>query len=273
VQIKGIIHYYFILAPCSFLLYFVRYVTSFSIFVWKLEVCYISSDNLYRMNNECADCACVLRSSASMKDCQLAMLSGNHAVVKFRKGDAIIKQGVFSTNVIFLRKGMARIHITGPSREQIVKLVKAPTYLGLPTTFGDKINQYSVTAVLDSEICFIDLEVFKKLLEENREFSSYILMELCKSELEAYRRCASRTQKQIKGNLADVLLEFSENLFEAEQFTLPLSQSEIGNWVDAGRESINRALSEFIQDGIIQMEGRQVRIIDKKMLKMISQNG
>jgi hypothetical protein len=43
--------------------------------------------------------------------------------------------------------------------------------------------------------------------------------------------------------------------------------------VDAGRESINRALSEFIQDGIIQMQGRQVKIIDKKMLKLISQNG
>jgi CRP/FNR family transcriptional regulator len=208
-----------------------------------------------------------------MKDCQIEMLDGHHAVVKFKKGDSIIKQGVFSTNVIYLRKGMAKIHIAGPSREQIVRLVKAPTYLGLPTTFGDKINQYSVTAVLDSEVCFIDLEVFKNLLGENKEFSSYILMELCKSELEAYRRCANRTQKQMRGNLADVLLEFSENLFEADQFTLPLSQSDIGNWVDAGRESINRALSEFLQDGIIQMQGRQMKITDKKMLKMISQNG
>ncbi len=225
------------------------------------------------MKNECVDCDCVLRSSVNMKDCQIEMLGGHHAVVKFRKNDSIIKQGMFSTNVIYLRNGMAKIHIAGPSREQIVRLVKAPTYLGLPTTFGDKINQYSVTAVLDSEVCFIDLEVFKTLLGENKEFSSYILMELCKSELEAYRRCASRTQKQMRGNLADVLLEFSEKLFEADQFTLPLSQSDIGNWVDAGRESINRALSEFIQDGIIQMQGRQVVITDKKMLKMISQNG
>jgi CRP/FNR family transcriptional regulator len=225
------------------------------------------------MRNECIDCECVLRSSVELKDCQIEMLGGHHAVVKFRKGDSIIKQGVFSTNVIFLRKGMAKVHISGPSREQIVRLVKAPTYLGLPTTLGDKINQYSVTAVLDSEVCFIDLEVFKKLKNENSAFSEYILMELCKSELEAYRRCASRTQKQMRGNLADVLLEFSENLFESDQFTLPLSQSDIGNWVDAGRESINRALSEFIQDGIIEMTGRKVKIRDKKLLRTISQNG
>lgn len=225
------------------------------------------------MKNECIDCDCVLKSSVQMKDCQLELLGGSHAVVKFKKGDTIIRQGVFSTNVVFLRKGMAKVHLTGPSREQIVKLVKAPTYLGLPTTFGDKINQYSVTAVVESEVCFIDIEVFKKLLAENSEFSAYILMELCKSELEAYHRCASRTQKQLRGNLADVLLQFSEQLFESDRFLLPLSQSDIGNWVDAGRESINRALSEFITDGIIQMEGKQVTITDKKLLLLISQNG
>jgi CRP-like cAMP-binding protein len=70
-----------------------------------------------------------------------------------------------------------------------------------------------------------------------------------------------------------VLLEFSEHLFESDRFLLPLSQSDIGNWVDAGRESINRALSEFIADGIIRMEGKQVTILDKKLLQLISQNG
>ena len=70
-----------------------------------------------------------------------------------------------------------------------------------------------------------------------------------------------------------MLLEFSEQLFESDRFLLPLSQSDIGNWVDAGRESINRALSEFIADGIIRMEGKQVTILDQKLLQLISQNG
>lgn len=208
-----------------------------------------------------------------MKSCQLEMLEKNHAVVGFQKGDSIIKQGVFSTNVVFLRKGLAKIHITGPYHEQLVRLIKAPAYLGLPTTLGNKINQYSVTAVLDSEVCFIDIDVFKKVLEENREFSSYIILELSKSELQAYNRCANRTQKQTRGNLADVLLDFSEHIFESDEFTLPISQSDIGNWVDAGRESINRALSEFTADGIIAMTGRNIKILDKKVLKMISRNG
>ncbi|MDD2930615.1 MAG: Crp/Fnr family transcriptional regulator [Fermentimonas sp.] len=225
------------------------------------------------MKNECIDCACILKSSRTLKDCQIEKLENNHVVVEFSKGDSIIKQGMFSTNIIFLRRGVAKIHITGPYHEQIVRLIKAPSYMALPTTIGNKINQYSVTAVLDSEVCFIDLALFNRLIEENKEFSSYIILELCKNELEAYRRCANRTQKQTRGNLADMLLEFSDHIFEADKFTLPISQSDIGNLVDASRESINRILSEFVTDGIIGMESKKVKILNKHSLQLISQNG
>lgn len=225
------------------------------------------------MKNECRDCACVMKSMGTLKNCQLENLEKNHAVVKFKKGASIIKQGMFSTNVVFLRAGLAKAHITGPYNEQIVRLIKAPTYLGLPTTFGNKINQYSVTAVLESEVCFIDINMFRVILKENSDFATYIIQELSKSELESYRRCANRTQKQTRGNLADVLLDLSDNIFESDSFTLPLSQSDIGNLVDASRESVNRLLSEFINDSIIEMKGREVKILNKKSLQIISSNG
>ena len=225
------------------------------------------------MKNECIDCACVMKSMGTLKNCQLENLEKNHAVVKFKKGNSIIKQGMFSTNVVFLRSGLAKIHITGPYNEQIVRLIKAPTYLGLPTTFGNKVNQYSVTAVLDSEVCFIDISMFRIILKENSEFSAYIIQELSKSELESYRRCANRTQKQTRGNLADVLIDMADNIFESDSFMLPISQSDIGNLVDASRESVNRLLSEFISDIIIEMKGREVSILNKKSLQIISSNG
>jgi len=225
------------------------------------------------MKNECKDCDCVLKSMGTLKDCQLESLEKNHVVVKFKKGASIIKQGMFSTNVVFLRTGLAKIHITGPYNEQIVRLIKAPTYLGLPTAFGNKINQYSVTAALDSEACFIDINMFRKILEENNDFSAYIIQELSKSELESYRRCANRAQKQTRGNLAEVLLDLSDNIFKSDSFMLPISQSDMGNLVDASRESINRLLSEFINDSIIEMQGRKVKILNKKSLQIISSNG
>lgn len=208
-----------------------------------------------------------------LKSCQLESLEKNHAVVNFKKGTSIIKQGMFSTNVVFLRTGMVKIHITGPHDEQIVRLAKAPTYLGLPTTFGNKINQYSVTAISDSEVCFIDVNMFKNVLKENSDFSAYIIQELSISELESYHRCASRIQKQARGKLAEVLILLSNVFFESDAFTVPLSQSDLGNLVDTSRESVNRLLSEFINDSIIEMKGRKMKILNKKSLQIISNNG
>ena len=225
------------------------------------------------MESNCKNCPFNSKAAAMLCDSSFDQLSANHLVLKFKKGDTIIKQGMYSTNVVFLRTGLAKIHLAGPYHEQIVKLVKAPTYLGLPTTFGDKINQYSVTAVSDTEVCFIDVAVFQTILNENREFSHEIVLELCRNELESFRRCANRTQKLIRGNMADALLEFSDRIFMSDNFILPLSQVDLANLVDTSRESVSRILTEFDKDGIIRISGKQIEILNKKTLLLISQNG
>lgn len=225
------------------------------------------------MASDCSLCPYISKAASTLDDCHLNMLTNNHIVVSFRKGDTIIKQGTFSTNVIFLRKGLVKIHITGPSSEQIVKIAKPPNYLGLPTTFGDKVNHYSITALDDVEVCFIDFAVFRQLLAANDEFSYEIIQSLCRYELESFRRCVNRIQKQTRGNLADVLLAFADNFYHSDQFIMPLSQAEIGNLIDASRESVSRFLSEFEKDGIITTNGKEINIINKKRLELISSNG
>jgi len=70
--------------------------------------------------------------------------------------------------------------------------------------------------------------------------------------LESFRRCANRTQKLIRGNMADALLDFSDHIFQSDTFTIPLSQAELANLVDTSRESVSRILAEFDKDGIIK---------------------
>ena len=225
------------------------------------------------MQNDCRNCPFKTTATSMLSEMSLDQLTSNHLELKLKKGDSIIKQGTYSTNVIFLRTGLAKIHIAGPYNEQIVKMVNAPSYLGLPTTFGSKINQYSVTAVSDAEVCFIDLEIFQTILDENKEFTRELIQVFCKNELESFHRCANRTQKLIRGNMADAILEFSDVIFKSDTFILPLSQAEFANLVDTSRESVSRVLAEFDKDGIIKISGKQVEILDKKRLILVSQNG
>jgi len=204
---------------------------------------------------------------------EIEKLSCNCALVIFRKGDPIIKQGTFSTNVAYLRNGLAKVHIAGPHHEQIIRLIKAPSYLGLPTTFGDKINQYSVTVVEKAEVCFIDMAIFRFLLSINPDFSYEIMIELCRKELEIFFRCANRTQKQVRGKIADVLLEMSDQIYNSSIFTMPVNQEEIGGLVDSSRESVSRVITEFEKDGLIRIAKKKVEILNKKSLQLVSANG
>lgn len=224
------------------------------------------------VENTCKTCVFKSNAAKSLDDDEIELLNCNHLKVHFKKGEPVIRQGHYSSNVIYLRKGLAKVHIHGPYYEQIIKIVKAPRYLGLPTTVGDKVNQYSVSVIEDSDVCFIDIGVFQTLLEK-KAFSSEIILSLCLYELDSFRKCALRTQKQTRGNIADVLLEFSDNFYESDTFELPLTRDEIGNLVDTSRESVSRILTEFNKDGIIRIVGRRITILNKKTLKLISENG
>ena len=225
------------------------------------------------MKNECKRCKIKSRAALKLSDEEIEKLSFNCALTSFRKGDPLIKQGTFSTNIVYLRSGLAKVHIAGPYHEQIVRIVKAPSYLALPTTFGDKINQYSVTVIEAAEVCFIDINTFRYLLKVNHDFSYEIMLELCNNELEVFHRCANRTQKQMRGKIADVLIELSDYVYNSNIFTIPLIQEDLGNLVDSSRESVSRVLTEFEKDGIIRLSGKKVEIINKKSLLLISANG
>jgi len=225
------------------------------------------------MKSECR--ICVIKSAAAKKlsEQEIDMLSFNCALTKFRKRDPVIKQGTFSTNVAYLRKGLVKLHIAGPYYEQIVRILKAPGYLGLPTTFGDKINQYSVTVIEEAEVCFIDLGTFRKLLRSNPDFAYEIMIDICRNELEVYYKCANRTQKQIRGKIADVLLDLADKIYNSRTYTMPLNQEEIGNLVDSSRESVSRVLNEFEKDGIISLNGKKIELRNMKSLRLISSKG
>jgi CRP-like cAMP-binding protein len=225
------------------------------------------------MENICNLCEIKSKAARYLTETEVDSQSKNCVQVRFKKGANIVRQGNWSSNVAFLKSGLVKLHMQGPYYEQIIKVTKATSYLALPTTFGEKINQYSVTAIEESEVCFIDLSVFKAFFSENPAFAYQIMIELCQNELNSYRRCINRTQKQIRGKLAENLLYFADTIYENDEYTIPLSREELGNLVDASRESVSRVLSEFHEEAIILLNNKSVKILNRARLSLISEKG
>jgi CRP/FNR family transcriptional regulator len=203
----------------------------------------------------------------------LQKLGASCVEVDFKKGDIIFKQNALSSNVIYIREGLVKVHIEGPEREQILKIAKGPTYLGIPTTFGDKVNHYSASAITPTSVCFIDINVFKEFITQNGQFAYEIILELCKNELQHFSRCVNLVQKQIHGRLAGTLLFFADSIFNSNSFEMPFNQSEMADLIYTSRETVSRLLSELNKENIIEMKGRKIKLVDIEKLKEISKKG
>ena len=219
--------------------------------------------------------SCLLKSKAAkhLEEEELQILGKNCVQANFEKGETIFKQNTLSTNIIYLKTGLVKLMVDGPKRRQILKIKKAPCYLGLPTTMGDKINHYSIVALEQSVACFVEIKVFEELLRISPEFSYEIIIDLCKSELFQYNRFVKLIQNQIYGRLATNLLFFSNEIYLSDEFDLPLNRNELADLICTSRESVSRVLTEFSQENILEINGKHLRLLNKSKLEEISKKG
>lgn len=225
------------------------------------------------LKEKCLTCDIKSAAVGYLDETQLRILGENCAEASFRKGEVIFKQDSLSSNIIYLKDGLVKTSMEWNHKNQILNIIKAPAYLGVPTTLGDKINHYSVSALENSVVCFIDINTFKMLIDRNGKFAYEIIIHLCKNELQQYRRCVYRSQKHVAGLVADTLLFFSREIYLNKTFRLPIDRSEFGDLIGTASETVSRMLKEFHEDHLIDMKGKIITLINPDRLIKISMSG
>lgn len=224
-------------------------------------------------NPECRLCSFKSPAAELLSDDELKALESSCAQINFKKGEIIFREGTLATNIAYLKSGLVKVHMKGPVGDKILRLTKAPAYLGLPTTFGDKVNHYSATALTDVHICFISLDTFRDFIFKNGSFAYEIILDLCRNELSDYQRFTNMSQKQLPGRLAEILLCMSHEVFKSTTYELPLTISELADFISSSRESVSRQLSEFSKEGIINLNKKELQILNEDFLRKICSKG
>ncbi|MDP3433051.1 MAG: Crp/Fnr family transcriptional regulator [Bacteroidota bacterium] len=191
----------------------------------------------------------------------------------FKKHDGICKQGKEVTHALFLTKGSAKLYLEGlNNRNIILYILKPPAYIGLLSFFETPTYAYSVTALEDSEVCFIELSLVKKLYIESHDLLLCLNKVFGKSVANIMDKIISINQKQIRGRIAENLIYLS-NLHQSHKFHLCLTRKEIGEMAAISEENTVRLLSEFAKESIISVKGRDIEILDMPLLKKICDVG
>lgn len=227
----------------------------------------------FTKQSNCSSCLlkCDIYPILKKKQSNFAKLQPVHA--HFKKHDIICKQGTEVSHALFLVSGSAKLYIEGlNNRNIILYILKPPAYIGLLSFFESPTYLYSVTAIENSEVCFIDLNLVKNLYIENHDLLLDLNKAFGKSVANIMKKIISLNQKQIRGRIAENLIYLS-TIHNSTQFHLGLTRKEIGEMAAISEENTVRLLSEFSKERIINIKGRDIEIIDMPLLKKISEVG
>jgi CRP/FNR family transcriptional regulator len=202
------------------------------------------------------------------------ILNEDRFEVVFKAGENIAKQGTNLTHIINLTSGYAKLYIEGINdRNLLLNLIGPYSILGGPGVFTDQRHHFSVTALEQCSVCFINVENFKKVINSNAVFTAKFLEHLNLKQAMLYDKLICLTQKQMHGKIADALIYLAEKIYMSLDFELTISRQDLADMTAMSKDSAIRILKEFEKDGIIKMDGRKTSIPRLELLKEISVKG
>jgi CRP-like cAMP-binding protein len=227
-----------------------------------------------KLHTSCQDCLEKSCAAAVLNSAELNIIDANRTETVFKKGETILHEGTMISHIIYLKSGIVKEYIRQPDgKEQILQIVKKYSYLGLPSLFGDRINHYSYAALEDIKVCFIDLNSFNNLIRQNGNFAYEILVSVSRDSLNNFHRFMSQAQKKTYGRVADAILYFSKIIYESNEFEIPFTRREFADLIGIARESTTRVLIKFKEEGILDIDGRLIKILRPEVLEKISRVG
>ncbi len=188
----------------------------------------------------------------------------------YKKGQVIFHEGAYPFGVYCINEGKIKLsHLGDDGKEHITRLLKGGDIMGYRALLsGDRYGS-SAIALEDTQVCFVPKDLFVHALKHDAGLA-FEMMKMLSDELhKAEVKITHLAQKPVRERLAETLLFIKETYgFEQDGTTLNvrLSREEIANLVGTATESTIRLLSEFKKDGIIDLDGKRIRIMKVKDL-------
>jgi CRP-like cAMP-binding protein len=205
---------------------------------------------------------------------ELEIINDKRFEVHFKVGENIIKQGTVSSNLVYLTSGLAKQYIEGyDHRNLILEIIKPWSIFGGTGIYVDMRYHYSVTALEETTVCFIDTSNFKKLIRMNPDFAERFMNYCGTCSTNTFEHLVGITQKQMHGRIADVLIYLAETIYSNLTFDITLSRQDISEFSGMSKDSAIRILKEFENEEIIQATGKSIIINKMELLKEISIKG
>ncbi len=205
------------------------------------------------------------------------LVAENLVIHTFKKNQVIYAEGDDPEFLWCLFKGKVKKTKEGVGgRVQILRLIRPVQYFGYRAYFAEEKYVSSATAIEPSILGALPMTLVCDIIHNNIQLAWFFIRELSHNLGGSDTKIVNLTQKHIRGRLAEAIMVLLDNYgYEDDNSTLKIymAREDLANLSNMTTSNAIRTLSTFVNEKILVVDGRRIKIINEPMLRKISKFG
>jgi len=201
----------------------------------------------------------------------------NFEIHHFKKNQIIYAENEEPEYLWCLLKGKVKKYKDGVGgRQQILRLIRPVQYFGYRAYFANEPYVSTSAAFEPSVLGSLPMGIVSDLITANNQIAWFFIHDLSRNLGNSDSRIVNLTQKHIRGRLAEALMVLRDNYgYEDDNMTLKIymSREDLANLSNMTTSNAIRTLSGFVNEHLIVVDGRSIKIINEPQLRKISKFG
>ena len=192
------------------------------------------------------------------------------SLIEFDKDEIIYRQGNHSNFIYLINKGAVKCHkIDEQGKELVTALYKVDDLFGFTSFINNLPYKETATAIEDIKLFAIPIAEFKDLLHNNHKVVLEIIEMLADNIAALKEQLLQMAYSSVNKKTAVTILRFAEKLNYKSGETIKISRSDLASVAGIAPETFIRALTILKNEGIIEAEGKNFKVVNLEKLKNI----
>lgn len=211
---------------------------------------------------------------AELPDAEAGHFAAQLSVRSYQPRDLVVVQGAPTSGFYFVRQGRARLFRTGiDGREQTLRLLASGDTFGeVPAVDGGPVPA-TIEALDPTEIVLIPADAFRELMFRHPEVAHALLRHFAR-RMRAFTEMVEAISLQtVQARLARYLYQLARVEGEPVEggILVPreITQQDLASLLGSVREVVSRTLSSMEDDGILEVQRRQILVRDLARLQAL----
>jgi CRP-like cAMP-binding protein len=191
--------------------------------------------------------------------------------VEFPRGSTVFHEGDPGDSLYIVLAGKVKIgRKAADGRENMLAVMGPSDQFGELSLFDPGPRTATATALTDVRLARMHKTALRPWISEHPEIAEQLLRVLARRLRRTNNIVADLIFTDVPGRVAKALLQLASRFGTTEgqhiRVTHDLTQEELAQLVGASRETVNKALADFVHRGWIRLEGKTVVILDHERL-------